>query len=133
MHVTDLHCGYDNVKRLKERLKEEQLKFDMVLISGDVANMPLDQYHMAPKELLQEHHDNLVRITEDFLSVAERVYFVPGNVSGCTLTLFHPSDWKPSVCQYKADLWTCNLNTPFNHDVMIGCICISVHCLLSPW
>ncbi len=83
VHVTDLHCGYDNIKKLKEKLKNDKLTFDMVLISGDVANVPLDQYHTASKELLQEHHDILVRITEDFRSVAEKVYFIPGNVSGC--------------------------------------------------
>ena len=81
VHVSDIHCSYDNVQKLKDKLKQDEVKVDVVLISGDVANVPLDQYHTAPKELLQEHHDILVRIATDFVPVAEKVYFVPGNVS----------------------------------------------------
>lgn len=80
MHVTDIHCAYDKVAQLKDWLRKEQESIDVVLISGDIANIPLDQYQTASKELLQEHHDILLRICLEFVSVAERVYFVPGNV-----------------------------------------------------
>jgi len=71
----------DKVEQLKEWFQREQEKVDVVLISGDVANIPLDSYHTASKELQQEHHDHLERITLDFVSFAEKVYFIPGNVS----------------------------------------------------
>lgn len=87
MHVSDIHCSYDNVQKLKEKIKQEEIKLDVVLISGDVANVPLDQYHTASKELLQEHHDILLRIVTEFVPVAEKVYFIPGNVRGHILTI----------------------------------------------
>lgn len=80
MHVTDIHCAYDNIERLKKWLTDRQEKIDIVLISGDIADVPLDYYN-TPEEEIQEHHDNLKRITLEFLSVSEKVYFVPGNVS----------------------------------------------------
>ena len=85
MHVSDIHCCYDNIERLKDSIAREEMRLDVVLISGDVANVPLDQYHTASEQLLQEHHDILVRITTDFLPLAEKVYFVPGNVSGMSI------------------------------------------------
>ena len=82
MHVTDLHCAYDKISQLKERLTKEGLKFDAVLVSGDIANIPLEQYHTASEELQQEHRDHLQRIVLEFQSFTEKVYFVPGNVRG---------------------------------------------------
>ena len=72
-------------------LKKEQLKIDLVLISGDIANIPPEQYHTDSKELLKEHHDNLLRIVVDFVSVAEKVYFIPGNV--CILSVVISISW----------------------------------------
>lgn len=80
MHVTDLHCAYDNIRQLKEWLKKEQQKVDVVFISGDIAHIPHEQYHTASKELQQQQHDNLQRIVMDFVPMAEKVYFIPGNV-----------------------------------------------------
>ena len=80
VHVSDIHCSYDNVQKLKDKIKQDQIKLDVVLISGDIANVPLDQYYTASKELLQEHHDILLRIVTEFVPVAEKVYFIPGNV-----------------------------------------------------
>jgi hypothetical protein len=81
VHVTDLHNACSKVFQLKTWLKSEQQTIDIVLISGDVANIPEDQFHTASKEMQQEQHDNLQRIVTDFRAVAERVYFIPGNVS----------------------------------------------------
>ena len=80
MHVTDIHCAYDKIDQLKQWLKDRQQKVDLVLISGDIANVPLELYRTASKEQLQEQHDNLQRIVDDFVAVASQVYFVPGNV-----------------------------------------------------
>ena len=81
VHVTDIHCAFDRIEQLKQWLKEECRKVDIILISGDIADIPVESYHTASKELLKEHHENVERITADFLSVSEKVYFIPGNVS----------------------------------------------------
>lgn len=80
VHVTDLHCCYENVARLKEWLKKEQQKIDVVLISGDIANFPIEKYYKDDQALELEHHEILLKITAEFISVAEKVYFIPGNV-----------------------------------------------------
>ena len=80
MHVTDIHCAFGKVAELKERLKKEQQIFDVVLVSGDIANFPQEKYHKGDTALESEHHDNLLKVTAEFLSIAEKVYFVPGNV-----------------------------------------------------
>lgn len=80
VHVTDIHCAYEKVAQLKERLRKEQQKVDVVLISGDIANFPQEKFHKGDVALESEHHDNLLKVTAEFLSVAEKVYFIPGNV-----------------------------------------------------
>ena len=89
MHATDLHCAYDKIDQLKRWLKSKEEKIDIVLLSGDIANVPFELYHTAPQELLKEHHDHLEQITSGFLSVADKVFFVPGNV--CSLLFYYPT------------------------------------------
>ena len=81
VHVTDLHCAYDKIEQLKEWLREKGEKIDVVLISGDVSNVPMKVGQTASEEVQKEHHDHLHRIVNDFVSVTEKVYFVAGNVS----------------------------------------------------
>ena len=81
MHVTDIHCAFDKIKQVKEWLSKEETKIDVVFISGDIANVPYEITYTAPKEVQQEHEQYLQRIVGEFVSVAEKVYFIPGNVS----------------------------------------------------
>lgn len=80
VHATDIHCDYDRIHQLKEWLRREQQKVDVVFLSGDIANVPVEKIQTASKELQDEHYDNLQRITLEFMSVSDKVYFVPGNV-----------------------------------------------------
>jgi hypothetical protein len=128
--VTDIHHGTDKVVQLKERLGREKHKFDVVLISGDVANFPADKYYKGDKELESEHHDILLKITAEFVSVAERVYFIPGNVRGsysraefcteCLKTLLIVPNWYHCVywliIQYRLPKVLCLENSSATHE-----------------
>ncbi len=82
MHVSDIHCSYDNVSKLKQWLQDTKQLIDVVLVSGDIANVPLTEYHTASQELVKKHEEHLKTITESFLSISPKVYYIPGNVSG---------------------------------------------------
>ena len=87
MHVTDIHCAYDKIRRLKEWLKSNKTEVDLVLVSGDIANVPYELCHSASAELRKEHDDHVQRIVTEFAAVTERVYFIPGNVGGVSIVL----------------------------------------------
>lgn len=80
MHVSDIHCAYEKIQQLKEWLRREAVKVDVVLASGDIANIPYDDTHTASEEMQKEHSDHLQRIVADFASVCNKVIFIPGNV-----------------------------------------------------
>ena len=81
VHLTDTHCDYDNVDKLRQWVKNSGEQIDLVLISGDITNIPLDKYHTASAELNKEHEEHMKIITESFLGISEKVYYIPGNVS----------------------------------------------------
>ena len=52
----------------------------MVLLSGDLANIPMEFQDTSSKEELAKHHQDLDRVVEEFVPVAEQVFYIPGNV-----------------------------------------------------
>ena len=86
MHVTDIHCAYDKIKQLQQWLRDSSNNVDVVFISGDIANIPVEFYNTASKELQKEHEEHLKSITKSFKSIAGSVYFIPGNV-------INPDNW----------------------------------------
>ena len=54
---------------------------DLVLVSGDIANMTMDVDNKATAEEVEHHHRNLEEVVEKFTTISNKVYFIPGNVS----------------------------------------------------
>ena len=79
VHVTDIHYSVDRVEQLKSWLTATKLKVDIILISGDIANGPMD-WSLSDEQVKKYHHD-LETVLESFTQVKNNVYFVPGNVS----------------------------------------------------
>ena len=53
----------------------------MVLLSGDLANIPMEFQETSSKEELAKHHQDLVRVVDEFVPIAQQVFYLPGNVS----------------------------------------------------
>ena len=56
-------------------------RVDLVLVSGDIANMTMDVDDKASAEEVAHHHRNLEEVVEKFTAISNKVYFIPGNVS----------------------------------------------------
>lgn len=56
-------------------------RVDVVLLSGDLANCPMEKMSSITPQELAEHHGLLERVVNEFLPLARHVYFIPGNVS----------------------------------------------------
>lgn len=54
---------------------------DVGLVSGDIADMPLELCHCAPPEEVWAQHKLLDKVLEDITPLADKVYYIPGNVS----------------------------------------------------
>ena len=68
-------------------------RVDMVLLSGDFANIPVECYdNKGPQELFDEHRQHMEKIVLEFAPVSSKVYYVPGNVSSLVMiiVLMHP-------------------------------------------
>ena len=55
-------------------------RIDLVLVSGDIANMAMDVDNKATPEEVAQHHRNLEQVVEKFTAISSKVYFIPGNV-----------------------------------------------------
>lgn len=64
-------------------------RIDMVLVSGDIANMPMDIDNTATAEEVAKHHSHLEQVVKEFTTISTRVYYVPGNVS-LSISVFPP-------------------------------------------
>ncbi len=53
----------------------------MVLLSGDLANCPMEKMSSLTPQEMAEQHGLLEKVVNEFIPVAKRVYFIPGNVS----------------------------------------------------
>ncbi|CAI8056082.1 hypothetical protein GBAR_LOCUS30551 [Geodia barretti] len=77
LHVTDIHNALERVEQLKSWLASGNHKLDVVLISGDIANAPMDWNLTAEQE--EQYQKDLQVVVDSFTSVKSRVYFIPGN------------------------------------------------------
>lgn len=71
-------------------------RIDMVLVSGDIANMPMDIDNTATAEEVAKHHSHLEQVVKEFTTISTRVYYVPGNVS-LSISVFPLSTSSPSL------------------------------------
>ena len=79
VHATDVHYCLDRVDQLKGWLKEHRQKLDVVLVSGDIANGPMD-WSLSEGEI-EEYRQNLETVLQSFTNIHDKVYYIPGNVS----------------------------------------------------
>ena len=78
VHVTDVHNSLDRVEQVKSWLSSREQKVDMVLVSGDIADGPMD-WELSEQEVEKIRHD-LEAIVQSFTTVSSNVYYIPGNV-----------------------------------------------------
>ena len=76
--MTDVHHAVERVDQLKSWLAARNLQLDVVLISGDVADSPMDWSLTADQQA--EHQRNLETTVDSLIQVKGQVYFIPGNV-----------------------------------------------------
>lgn len=65
--------------QLKGWLKEHRQRVDVVLVTGDIANAPMD-WSLSEGEI-EEYHQNLETVVQSFTDIHNKVYYIPGNVS----------------------------------------------------
>ena len=56
-------------------------RIDVVLLSGDLANFPMEKMTTASEDELKEQHQILDRVVSEFLPLAKQVFYIPGNVN----------------------------------------------------
>ena len=62
-------------------LNQIECRVDIVLLSGDFANIPVECYaNNGPQEVFDEHRQHLENIVHSFAPIAPKVYYIPGNV-----------------------------------------------------
>jgi Icc-related predicted phosphoesterase len=79
LHVTDVHNALERVEQLKSWLTTRKQRVDVILISGDVADGPMD-WSLSDEEV-KKHQSDLDAIVAGFTQVRNEVYYIPGNVS----------------------------------------------------
>lgn len=78
VHVTDIHYALDRVEQLKLWLKAHNQKLDVILVSGDIANAPMDW--TLSDEQLRKYQSDLEAVIDSLSQVKSNVYYIPGNV-----------------------------------------------------
>lgn len=85
VHVTDIHYSLDRVEQLKLWLKAHNQKLDIILVSGDIANGPMDW--TLSDEQLKKYQSDLETVIDSLSQVKSNVYYIPGNVRKYLLEL----------------------------------------------
>ena len=81
VHVSDIHNTLSRVDQLKSWLTKYNQRVDVVLMSGDIADGPMD-LNLSEEET-KKHQTDLDNIVESFMQVKNCVYYIPGNVREC--------------------------------------------------
>ena len=110
VHVTDVHHSVERVAQLKSWLGAKNVNFDVLLLSGDIANAPMDW--SLTQEEQEKHKRDLEAVVDSFCQISDRVFYIPGNVSNfciSSLSLSLPPSLPPSL---KCSIF------PSQHDVL---------------
>ena len=62
-------------------------RVDIVLLSGDISDLPVELYYTATQEENDQYHKLLDKIVEEFVPLDKNIYYIPGNVSVYNLTV----------------------------------------------
>lgn len=68
----------DRVKQLKSWLSTRHQTINVVLISGDIADGPMD-WNQSEQQI-EKYKSDLDTVVTSFLEVNSSVYYIPGNV-----------------------------------------------------
>ena len=106
VHITDVHSALDQLQKLQEWLENEREKsvvitndtlpgafckphlslfppsVDIMLLSGDIANMPMElgADPNSPKEELERYRRDLQDVVAASSRICSNLYYIPGNV-----------------------------------------------------
>jgi Icc-related predicted phosphoesterase len=121
LHVTDVHNALERVEQLKSWLTTRKQRVDVILISGDVADGPMD-WSLSDEEV-KKHQNDLDAIVAGFTQVRNEVYYIPGNHDA--ITNFKIAEDSPNVIPSPAT-YPCNVHmkrttiAPHLHLIGIG-------------
>ena len=76
--MTDIHHSLDRVDQLKSWLAAGNLKCDVVLVSGDIANAPMDW--SLTQEQQEKYRKDMEAVLDTTAQITDKIYFIPGNV-----------------------------------------------------
>jgi predicted phosphodiesterase len=92
LHVTDIHYALDRVEQLKSWLAARDPKVDVVLVSGDLADGPMD-WNQTPEQI-QRYRSDLKTVLDRLSQYKSEIYFIPGNHDA--LSTFKVSEDSPT-------------------------------------
>jgi len=82
LHLTDIHCAYENLDAVNSLLKKGDRKIDFILSSGDLTNMkPSDNEN---PDMVKENEAEVTKVLEALLKIHPKVFFIPGNHDACS-------------------------------------------------
>ncbi|XP_064394727.1 uncharacterized protein LOC135341964 isoform X2 [Halichondria panicea] len=64
---------------LKDHLVSTNQRVDVVLLSGDLANVPMENMTSLTTLELEEQHALVHKVVSEFLPISKHIYFIPGN------------------------------------------------------
>jgi Icc-related predicted phosphoesterase len=94
VHLTDIHYALDRVEQLKSWLAARDQTVDTVLVSGDIADQPMDENNRTP-EVIQRYRGDLETVLDRLSQIKSEIYFIPGNHDA--LPLFDVSEDSPTL------------------------------------
>ena len=104
LHITDLHTdkyGFENLIMLKDKIRENKIIYDLVLISGDMQSYWIKDW----KDLISwaKAEEEIISILGYAESICQNVYFIPGNHDPSDLFL-NPQIKTPGLISDRPDI-----------------------------
>jgi Icc-related predicted phosphoesterase len=82
LHVSDVHTSFDNIHKLQQWIEANNQNLDMILVSGDIADMPMEYGFDESDEALlfkKSYYDDMLKVVDAIAKIHGRVYYIPGN------------------------------------------------------
>ncbi|CAI2370020.1 unnamed protein product [Moneuplotes crassus] len=120
LHITDLHTdkhGMDKMLQFKEKVKEESIYYDIILISGDMQSYMMKDWEdpMICTKALQE----ITSILTYAHSICPNVYYIPGNHDPPDLFCCDDTP-RPSLINLEPDMQTIQFQLKENCENIHG-------------
>eukprot|EP00118_Oscarella_pearsei_P015540 m.140538 g.140538 ORF g.140538 m.140538 type:complete len:289 (+) comp38312_c0_seq6:264-1130(+) len=86
LHVTDVHSSFDNVSALGDRLKSSNETIDLVLLSGDIADMEMGTRDASSaRAKITKYENDARRVVKGLEAIHPLVVYIPGNHDPITI------------------------------------------------